>query len=235
MGAALYFQERYQEALKIHQHAYHAAKETNDAWNIAQSLSWLAYVYQERGQYKEAIQMIERALHLITHLDDEAHLRLKGHLLACWAEDAIMLHKDSQAQEKLEMSAALLDRISPNEEFDRTKWLQHAGKIALEAGDYTTAISHLEEALPLLPPNWTLRHAVTLIPLAKAYIGVQERDASLATVKRAVPVIQAMKAPIISKQFAELIHRDLPDAYPGDQPIRTFIADTLYQMPQLSR
>lgn len=231
MGAALYFQERYEDALHIHEHAYCAAKETLDAWNIAQSLSWLGYVYQERDQHANAIQVIAEALHLIDNRTDEADMRLKAHLLACWAENAMSLREKHIAMEKLAESAALLDYISMNEEFDRSKWLQHAGNIALAAGEHTAAIDYFEEALAAIQPHWTLRHAVTFIPLAIAYARKREQEASLAVAKKAIPVLGAMKSPIMNKQFATYVQEDLLNAYPGDTHIRAFISETQQLLP----
>ncbi|MGI9057183.1 MAG: hypothetical protein ACR2H5_01240 [Ktedonobacteraceae bacterium] len=234
MGAALYFQERYEDALRVHEHAYRAAKETLDEWNIAQSLSWLGYVHQERDQHSDAIQVIEEALHLIEKRIDEADIRLKAHLLACWAENAMFLQEKDIAKEKLAASAALLDHISANEEFDRSKWLQHAGNIALTAGEHTTAIDYFEEALAAIQPHWMLRHAVTFIPLAIAYARKREQEASLAVAKKAVPVLAAMKSPIMNKQFATYVHEDLLNAYPGDTHVRAFVTEAQQLLPQVS-
>ena len=49
-GAALYFQGKYQESSHAHDRGYLAAIESHDAWNVAESLSWKAYVYQQQGQ-----------------------------------------------------------------------------------------------------------------------------------------------------------------------------------------
>ena len=234
MGAALYFQERYEDALRLHEHAYRAAKETLDTWNIAESLSWLGYVYQEREQHSDAIQVIAEALRLIENRTDEADMRLKAHLLACWAENAMSLQEKNIAMERLAASAALLGHISANEEFDRSKWLQHAGNIALVAGEHTTAIDHFEEALATIQPNWMLRRAVTFIPLAIAYARKREREASLAVAKKAIPVLTAMKSPIMNKQFAIYIQEDLLKAYPGDTHIRAFVKETQQLLPQVS-
>src|SRR5439155_11044729 len=112
----------------------------------------------------------------------------------CWAENAATIGETMTAHEKLDASAALLDGISPNEEFDRMHWSQIAGNCALAVRNYPVAIRHYEEALAELPPNWIMRYAVTALPLATAYAKVGERDASLAVAKKAVSFISTLNA-----------------------------------------
>jgi tetratricopeptide (TPR) repeat protein/transcriptional regulator with XRE-family HTH domain len=234
MGAALYFQGRYKEAYTAHDLGYLAAIESHDAWNIAESLSWEAYVYQECGQHTKAIEAIDEALRRIGNRTDEAALRLKAHLLACWAENAMKLRHKHIAEKKLEASEALLDLLTPNEEFDRTKWHQQAGNCAVGNGDYTTAASHFQKALESLPQHWTLRHAITLIPLAATYAQLRERDKSLEVAEKAIPVLVAMNATLMHKQFAEYVQHNLLNAFPNDSKVQRFIADAQQRLPQLN-
>ena len=234
IGSALCFKEYYSEALHAHSSAYIAALEAGDPWSMAQSLNWQAYVYHALGQYAEAIQAIDAALRLVSYRIDEMCMRLKGHLLASWAENAAMIGEDAIVQEKLEASEALLDRIPPNEEFDRERWLQQAGNCALRSGDYKIAIERFEKALAGLPQSWLLRRAITVIPLAVAYTRIQEREASLAVAKKAMPVVSAMNAPAINKQFGEYINHDLLGSFPHDSRIRAFVTDVRSLFPQLS-
>jgi tetratricopeptide (TPR) repeat protein len=234
MGAALYFQGRYKEAYTAHDLGYLAAIESDDAWNIAESLSWEAYVYQECGQHSKAIEAIDEALRRLGNQTDEASLRLKAHLLACWAENATKLRHKHVAEKKLEASEELLDLLTPNEEFDRTKWYQQAGNCAVNNGDYTTAASHYQKALESLPQHWTLRHAITLVPLAATYARLRERDKSLEAAEKAIPVLMAMNATLMHKQFTEYIQHNLLNAFPNDSKVQRFIADAQQRLPQLS-
>ena len=233
-GAALYFQGQYEESLRAHNSAYIAALEVGDNWSVAQSKSWQAYVLQALDQYAEAIQAIEAALRLLMHRTDEAYIRLRGHLLASWAENAAMVQDKTTVQEKLEASAELADQIGVNEEFDLTRWLQQAGNCALKAKDYTTAINHFELALAQLPPNWVVRHAITLIPLAVAYARRRERDASIAVAGKAMPVIEAMHAPVINRLFVNYINRDLLELFPRDTKVQAFVNDIYHRLPHLN-
>src|SRR5690348_16804695 len=114
VGAALYFQERFEEAQYVQNCAYAAALESADTWNMAQSRTWQVYGYQALGQHDNAIQTILSALHLIELQDDEASRCLHSHLLACWAESASALQDYRTAQEKLEASKNLVATIKPN-------------------------------------------------------------------------------------------------------------------------
>lgn len=232
IGAALFFQQRHREALDAHNSAYLVALQGGDAWNMAESLAWQAYAYQALGQHGEAIQRIEEALRLIGTYTDELHLRLRAHLLACWAENAAVIKEDTIVQEKLELSEALLERIAPNEEFDRPHWLQKAGNCALISEDYSTASTRFEEALVELPPHWTMRHAVTLLPLAIAHARAGKLDASLAVAKKALPLLNILNAPILNQQFIEFVQSDLLRLFPNDA--RTFITANQHQFPQIT-
>ncbi len=234
MGAALYFQQRYKEAFYAHNRGYLAAIESHDTWNIAESLSWAAYIYQECNQHAKAIEAIQEALKIIGNRQDEASRRLKAHLFACWAENATMLHEKRTASEKLESSEALLNQLAPNEEFDRTKWHQQAGNCAMINGDYATAIRHFQEALGSLPQHWTLRHAITLVPLASAYARIGEREKSLEIADKAVPALTAMNATLMFQQFTNYIRHDLIEAYPRDSQVQSFVTITRQRLPELS-
>ena len=233
IGSALCFNEYYKEALHTHSCAYIAALEAGDPWSMAQSLDWQAYIYHGLGQYAEAIQTIESALRVVSYQTDEMYIRMKGHLLASWAENAAMMRENAIVHEKLEASEALLDGLPPDEEFDRARWLQQAGNCALSFKDYRIAIQRFEKALAELPSNWLLRRVITLIPLAVAYARIQERDASLSVAEKAVPVIRTMNAPAINKQFAEYINHDLLGLFLHDSQIRAFVTNVQGLLPQL--
>src|SRR5437764_6722565 len=128
--------------------------------------------------YAEALQIIEEALLGLGEID-EAHRRARGHLLGCWADIAMTMRQYTFAQEKLDEASQYLEKDTLIEEFDRTCWLQLAGKNALMAGNYQQAIDHLEEALTVNPPRWLVRHVGILTPLAMAYARKQEREKSL--------------------------------------------------------
>jgi tetratricopeptide (TPR) repeat protein len=233
-GAALYFQGKYKESYHAHDRGYLAAIESHDAWNIAESLIWKAYVYQEQGQYANAIEAIHEALRILDNQSDEAALRLKAHLLACWAENATRLREKRIAEEKLEASKGLLDHLTPNQEFDRTKWHQQAGNCAMVNKDYEAAAEHFQSALDSLPQHWTLRHAITLVPLASAYARLGERDKSLESADKAIPALTMMNATLMHGQFAEYMQHDLIEGFPRDGKVQSFIVDARRRLPQLS-
>src|SRR5581483_9487869 len=115
IGKALSFQEQYEQALHAHNSAYFAALQAGDSWCVIQSLICQADGYQALSQHVRAIEIIEEALRIIgDNFTDEAHLRSKAHLLACWADNAMAGGEITVAQKKLDTSAILLDQIGPN-------------------------------------------------------------------------------------------------------------------------
>ena len=233
IGRARHLQEHYDEALQAHRSAHIAALGAGDPLQVAQSLICLADTYQALGRYPEAIQSVEEALRTLGYSDEE-HLRTRAHLLGCWADYAMTLEDYEGAQRKLEEAAPYLELITPKEEFDRASWLQLAGKRALMSGDYRQATRYLEEALAANPPQWLVRQAGILIPLAIAYARRRERDVSLQVARQALPVLSALNAPMTNTQFADFLRRDLLGLFPHDVRIRTFVSETQRQLPQLA-
>lgn len=233
IGKSYFFQERYEEALSAHQSAYIAALQAGDPWRVTQSLICQADGYQARDQHVEAIQTIEEALRVLGKPVNEEQLRSKAHLLACWADNAMNLGEDTTVQRQLEASAVYLDQLAPNEEFDHAIWLQLAGKYALMNGDYMTALRHYEEAQAELPTHWIVRQVLVLLPLMVAYACKRDRDASLATAKKAVAALQVLNAPSLNKQFAESVRRGLLDSFPKDKYVQTFLFDVQQRYPLL--
>ena len=234
IGKSYFFQERYEEALGAHQSAYIAALQAGDPWRITQSLICQADGYQARGQHVEAIQTLEEALRVLGTPRNEEQLRSKAHLLACWADNAMNLPgEDTTVQRQLDASAAYLDRLGPNEEFDRAIWLQLSGKYALKSGDYTTALRHYEEAHAELPEHWIVRQVLVLLPMMVAYACKRDRETSIATAKKAAATLHVLNAPGLNKQFAEAVHRGLLNSFPEDQEVQEFLTDTQQQYPLL--
>lgn len=232
IGSALHFQEQYNDALDAHLNAHIAAMSTGDSWYVSQSLICQADSYQALKQYSKAIEVVEEALNILENSTVQEHVRLKAHALACWADNAMMMGDHLTAQKMLEASAVYLDQIDSKEEFDRTSWLQLAGKNALMVGDYTTAIHHFEEALSYLPK--LLRSAGILIPLAMAYARANERDASIRVAKRLIPVISTMDAPMLNGYFVEYVKQDLQGTFPQDQEVLAFVKDAKHQLPMFN-
>jgi tetratricopeptide (TPR) repeat protein len=234
IGISLYYQESNEKALKVYHDGYNAALAISDPWYIAQNLICQADSYNSLDRYGMAIQVIEEALRVIGKSTDESMMRTRAHLLSCWADSALMLEEYTTAQEKLENAAIYLDYTTLSEEFDRTSWLQLAGKKALMEGEYQQAIHHLEEALVLNPPQWVVRHASILTPLAIAYARMQQREQSLVIARQAIPVIGAVNAPMTNKHFLEYIKHDIMARFPHDSQVRSFLMDMQERLPQLT-
>lgn len=232
IGRAHHFQEHYEAALLAHMSAHIAALGAGDPWHVAQSLICQSDTYQALGRYTDAIGCIQEALRTLGNVEEE-HLRSRAHLLGCWADNAMTMGEYTLSQHKLAESEAYLDRISPKEEFDRTSWLQLAGKRSLMAGDPKQAVAHLEEALAVIPSHWLVRRAGILIPLAIAYARMRERDLSIQMAQQMVPVLVAMNAPMTNKQFAEYLSQDLLGLAPHDEQTYSFVREARHQLPSL--
>jgi tetratricopeptide (TPR) repeat protein len=231
IGAALLSQGHYAAARRTHEKAHIAALEGADIWNMAQSLNWQAIGASNTGHYEIAIQCIQAALRLLGYGDHETYTRLKAHLLADWAYNAALLHEQTSVDEKLEASAALLEGLGPDEEFDLSRWHQTAGGCMLLARNYSMAISYLEQSLGALAPHWLVRRALTLFPLAEAYALQQERDASIAIGEQAVHILQKMDSTMLNHCFSKLEHKMLR-TFPEDRRVRAFI-ESAHDQPLL--
>ncbi len=232
LGLGLHFQERKEEALHMYHHGYIAALATGNPWYVAQSLICQADTHLALGRHTEALRTLEEALSCLGDTDEE-HRRAKAHILACLADTAMERGAHAEAHKKLDEAAAYLDQTTVIEEFDRSTWLQLAGKKALMIGEYQQAIDHLEEALAANPPHWLVRQAGILTPLAMAYARIQEREQSLSIARQAIPVIGAVNAPMTNKYFLEYISKDLLGRFSRDREIHTFLAETQQQLPHL--
>ncbi len=232
IGIALHFQERNEEALQMYHNGYIAALATSDPWYVVASLISLADCHHALSQYSDAIQVLEEALHIIGEPTDKARVRLKAHLLACWADNAMMLHDDRTTQEKLDAAEAYLDQLMPNEEFDRAAWLLIAGKYAFNTRNYAAAKNCFEDALTELPEQWLLRRAMTATGLAMAYARMGERDSSLTIAGDLVPLIRTINAQMTNRWFTEYLQQDLLGIFPSDREVQSFVADTRRQLPQ---
>ncbi len=232
VGLALHHQDRNEEALHAYHNAHLAAVATGDSLYVAQDLICQADTYLALGMYTDALHVIEEALDGLGEID-EAHRRVKAHLLGCWADVTMTMREYTLAQKKLDEAAIYLDEITLIEEFDRTSWLQLAGKKALMAGEYQQAIDYLEEALEANPPHWLVRHAGILTPLAIAHARKNEREQSLFIAEQAIPVIGALNAPMTNKYFFEYIKDDILGRFPHDSEIHSFLMKIQSQLPHL--
>ena len=232
VGLALHQQQHYEEALHAYHNAHLASLATGDPWYVAQSLICQADTYLALGMYAEALHAIEEAL-LGLGESDEAHRRARAHLLGCWADVAMTMRDYPFAQKKLEESAHYLDEMTLIEEFDRTCWLQLAGKKALMAGEYQQAVEHLEAALAANPSHWLVRQAGILLPLSMAYARMRNRERTLSIAEQAIPVIRTVNAPMTNRHFLEYVKDDLVGRFPHERRIDTFLREAQQQLPHL--
>jgi tetratricopeptide (TPR) repeat protein len=235
IGITIHFQGRNQEALQAHYSAYIAALASGDSWHVTQTLICLATSHQALGQHTNAIQHFEETLRILGNPTDEAGVRSKAHLLACWADNALTIGDFSAAQDKLKASEADLNIITPGEEFDRASHHQLTGKYALTKGDYQSAIDHLESALAETPSQWSLRRTITLVPLAVAYARAGEKEQSLRIAEQSIPLVGLLNAPMTNQMFARYVRQDLQHLFANDTQVFTFITETQRLLASLAR
>src|SRR6266487_2575673 len=228
VGLALHQQGHYEEALHAYHNAHLAALATGDPWYVAQSLICQADTYLGLGMYVEALHAIEEALPGLGE-SDEMHRRARAHLLGCWADVAMTMRDDLLAQRKLDESAQHLDDVTVIEEFDRSCWLQLAGKQALMAGAYQQAVEYLEAALAVNPPHWLVRQAGIMLPLSMAYARMQNRERTLLIAAQALPVIRTVNAPLTNTHFLAYVKGDLVGHFPHDRKIDAFLKEAQQQ------
>ncbi len=228
IGAALYDQGEYEAARREYQHAYADAVRGNDIWHQVQSNNWLAVIANANGRYLNAIDYLEKALHLLESTDESLFPHTRAHLLANWAYNAGFLQDQAVVREKLRASKKELERhdYENDPEFDIAEWHQLAGKCVLMEGHYNNAIQHFEESLKRIPTHWHGRRALSLLPLAEAHAHKREREASLAVAEQASHDIQAADSRMLKQRFQEYQHV-LLSTFPHDRVVRSFVTQTI--------
>jgi tetratricopeptide (TPR) repeat protein len=235
IGASLYLFGSFEQAQHALEQSYLAGLQTANAWHMAQSLSWQAYLWHARGEPSHALDTIEQALRLISFRDDLECLRLRARLLALGAEYLALVGDASGAHERLGASQALLSALSePHEEFDTTSWLQQAGICALHLRDYSLAIQRLERAFDQLPSQWRLRSLATAIPLAKALTRAKKAGRAIEVAQRVIPLVTSVGASVLTQQFVTYLEQDLLAHFPDDKRCQTLVIEARQQLERHS-
>ncbi len=228
IGQALHFQCRYEEAMEAHVNAHIAALGSGEASEVVRCLFCQSNVHRTLGQYSQSIQVIEEALCYLNDPIDEMLIRIKAHLLASWADNAMNLGEYSIARQKLAESKVLLDDVTPDEEFDLASWFQLAGNYAYMTQDYETATQEYEKALITLSSRWFMRQALILMPLLSTYTCTQNREGILAIFERAVTAVRSLNEPITNKYFVDTVQGILV-VFENDSRVYDSASQTLHQ------
>ena len=233
LGATLYFMGNYVEAKKALEKAYIAGLEYGSIWEVAQNLSWQAYIYEAIGDIPQTIQTIDAALRLLVQAQDMESTRLRARLYALSAECAAQLQNAEEAQKRLSMAETFLPHIStPHEEFDNLSWKQYSGTAALYLGQHKNAIEYLEPALHQLPFSWRLRYVMTTIPLAKALVHTGQIDHAVEIMHKALSAVHLVQSHVCTDKFVECLRTDV---IPNVSKVhKAFIADVYKQLPQFT-
>lgn len=231
IGAALFFQSRYREALQAHNQAYLTALEAGDAWNMAESLSWQAGIYKACGRHPESIQTTEAALRLLKGFHEAHAVAAQARLLAHWAESAALLGERAVMEEKLSESAELLTQFEGNDEFDAAIWRLYRGTCALYIGDPGNAEQSLKQALHELSPNLLHQRASAALLLAQAHFKMGEWEEALSVARDAVPLVVATASPLMDRGLVDLVERFVIPL-PRDAEVKELV-EAVHQHPRL--
>lgn len=232
LGAALFFQARYKEALEAHEKAYITGLEANDIWNIAESLSWQGGVWKACGQQHRAIQATEAALRLIDNRKEFHFDILRARLFAHVAESAALLSDPATTNAKLDVSAQILAGADSNDEFDLPTWMQYRAICSYYLGDMTKADQYFQEALKNLKSEWVLQRGYTMLLQAQARLKLNEQEASILVAHSALPLIIAIDSPLINRGLWDYVE-ELIMRYPDNRGVKNFAEEVKQQM-QLS-
>jgi tetratricopeptide (TPR) repeat protein len=228
LGMALHIQKQYHEALHAHNNAYLAASSTGDALCVAYSLLGQADDYFGLGHYQRAMNVVEQAHRTLGALD-EPPLHLQAHLLGVWADSAMMAGDYEMAREKLDTIAALLDNLSPNDEFDRASWYQLSGKYAYLNGDYAAAARYCEQSWQELSEASIIRRALALMPWLSANACMRDLDASLIVLEMARQIIPALQAPAMNQPLQQGLQGFLI-VFPHETRVKTIVSELVQHL-----
>ena len=229
MGIALCIQEHYQDSLKAHTSAYIAALSAGKTLDVTYSLLCQANSYCFLSQYNTAIETVKQALRTLDAIEQKSHIHTKANLLGVWANIAMTAGDYPVARKKLDSIAALLDDISSNEEFDKPRWCELTAKYTYLTGDYVSAAQWYEQALCDLPVEWTTRRALVLAPLISMYTVTQDRDASILTLEKAIPVVRTFNSSRMNKPLMQAL-QGLQIVFPHEVGVTTIVSDLLQQI-----
>src|SRR5712692_2577721 len=231
IGAALFFQSRYAEAMQAHTQAYLTAVEACDPWNMAESLGWQAGVLKACGRQAESIQTTEAALRLLGGFHEAHILTSRARLLAQWAECAALLGERNVMEEKLSASAELLKQFEGNDEFDAAIWQLYRGTCALYIGNSASADTYLEQALHDLRPDLLHQRAYAALLQAQARLNMGDMKGSLEAVGTAVPLVVAADSPLLDRGLIDQIEQ-LTTTFPRNAEVRD-ISKEVQRHPRL--
>lgn len=207
VGATLFFQSRYKEALHTHHCAYVVALEAGDVWNMAESLSWEAGILKACGEHARSIQTTEAAFRLLDSSNETRDVVSKARLLAQWAESAALLGERSVMEEKLAASENLLAQNEGNDEFNAAIWQLYQGTCSLYIGDTIKAEQSLDDALRELKPHLLHERAMTLLLQAQARLKMGNAEGALKSVRDALPLVLATTSSLLDRGLIDLVER----------------------------
>ena len=134
----------YPDAVAIHTHALHAARDTDDRAGEAHALSNLGAVYRQQGRYPQATEHHQRALALAREIGDQAS---EAHTLTNLSTVYMRQNRYPQATGHLQQALTLFREIGDRD--GEATALTSLGVVYQHQGHYGQAAEHHQQALAL--------------------------------------------------------------------------------------
>ncbi|MBA2694602.1 MAG: tetratricopeptide repeat protein, partial [Actinobacteria bacterium] len=134
----------YPDALTIHTHARHAARDTGDPSAEAHALTNLDLVYERQGRYQQATEHHQQALALFRELGDRVgEARPLGNLGLVYERQGRYQQATNHYQQALALFREIGDRVG------EAHALRNLGVVYERQGRYQQATNHHQQALAL--------------------------------------------------------------------------------------
>ncbi|CAM2010103.1 CHAT domain-containing protein [Acanthopleuribacter pedis] len=183
-GWFLHQQGELRRALIAYDQALHHWRETDQAWEHANTLQNAARTYQLLGRLDHAADVLQAAVDLFAPLADpdrQCSLHLDAGWLAYRRKDWATAQKHLNQARRL---AAI--HLTPKAE---AACLDRLGSLAREQGQATTARNHYQQALALYPSDANLARARTTINLSELDLNQGRAERVVAPLRAAAAVV----------------------------------------------
>ncbi len=149
----------FKRAIRLHEKAFGLRKELNDEWGMAQSLQFLGFCYQWKGEYGKSLRCFSQSLEIFTKIGDlwEIKMALSGLDMSYFYA--------SNYEKSLEYNSRYMKVCEHlNDNFGKSGALADYAFIRYHKGEYSTALKYTEESLSIAAQNKiTLIHCIAYI------------------------------------------------------------------------
>ncbi|MBN1799518.1 MAG: sigma 54-interacting transcriptional regulator [Spirochaetales bacterium] len=157
----------FKHAIRLHEKALNQRKELKDEWGVAQSLQFLGFCYQWKGEYAQSIRCFSESLNIFKKIGDvwEIKMNLSGlDMNYFYAADY------EKSQEYNAEYMKVCEQLNDN--FGKSGALADFGFIKFHQGEYELALENAEKSLAIAEQN-----KITLINcIAHILIGMIHKE-----------------------------------------------------------